>query len=57
MEFRKITNLLDSINNQSSKFRTKRQAELNDSAPGHTPKIAKFKNTMLKTSLCDYRNV
>ena len=57
MEFRKITNLLDSINNQSSKFTTKRQAELNDSAPGHTPKIAKFKNTMLKTSLCDYRNV
>ena len=56
MEYQKITNLLDNVSNQPSKFRTKNQVEINDSVRGaYSPnKQIKFKTTMLRSSLCDY---
>ena len=56
MEYQKITNLLDNVSNQPSKFRTKDWVEINDNARGaysHNKEI-RFKTTMLRSSLCDY---
>ena len=55
MEYQKITNLLDNVSNQPSKFRTKNYVEINDSVRGaYAPnKQIKFKTTMLRSSLCD----
>ena len=56
MEYQKMTNFLDNVSNQPSKFRTKNWAEINDSVRGlYSPnKQTKFKTTMLRSSLCDY---
>ena len=65
MEYQKITNLLDNVSNQPSKFKTKNWVEKNDSVRGayspfktinlklHWNKF-KFKTTLLRCSLCDY---
>ena len=52
-EYQKIINLL---NNLLSKFRTKNLVEINDNSHGtyNTNSRIKFKNIMLKSSLCDY---
>ena len=56
MEYQKIANLLDSASNKPSKFRTKNWVEINDeSRGGYTAgSDIKVKNTMLRSSLCDY---
>ena len=56
MEYQKITNLLDNVWNQPSKFRTKNCVEINDSVRGaYSPnKQIQFKTTMLRSSSCDY---
>ena len=56
MEYQKIANLIDDIRNQPSKFRTKNWVEINDESRGayNVSSQIKFKNTMLKSSLCDY---
>ena len=59
MEHQKMANLMDYASNQSSKFRTKNWAEINDES-GRTYNVnsqMKFKTTMLKSSLCDYSDV
>ena len=56
MEYKKITNLLDSTSNQPSKFRTKNWVEINDDIRGaysHNKQI-RFKTAMLRSSLCGY---
>ena len=56
MEYQKIINLVGNKSNQSSKFRTKNQVEINDESRGtyNTNSQIKFKDTMLIYSLCDY---
>ena len=56
MENQKIANLIDDTSNQASKFRTKNWVEINDESRGtyNANSQIKFKNTMLKSSLCDY---
>ena len=56
MEFQKITNFLDNVSNQPSRFRTKNWVEINDESRGrfNTNSQIKFKTTMLKSSLWDY---
>ena len=57
MEYQKITNLIDDdALNQPSKFRTRNWVEINDESRGayNVNSQIKFKNTMLKSSLCDY---
>ena len=56
MEYQKIINLLDNASNQPSKFRTKNWIEINDQSRGvyNVNSDIRFKNTMLKSSLCDY---
>ena len=56
MEYKKITNLLNNISNQSSKFKTKNWVEINDESRGayNTNSQINFKTTMLKSSLCHY---
>ena len=53
MEYQKIANLLDSIPNQLSKFRTKNWIEVNDQSRGvyNFNNDIKLKTTMLKSSL------
>ena len=57
MEYQKIANLLDGASNQPSKFKTKNWVEINDESRGiySVNSQMKFKTTMLKSSLCDYR--
>ena len=52
-------NLLDNSPIQLSKFRTKYQTEINDLSRGvyNVNSNIRFKTTMLKSSLCDYRDV
>ena len=59
MEYQIIINLLENMPNQPSKFRTKKMAEINDNAPETHNKNSqfKFKNSRLKSSLCDYNDV
>ena len=56
MEYQKITNLLDNVSNQPSKFKTKNWVEINDDIRGaYSPnKKIRFKTAMLRSSLCDY---
>ena len=57
MEYQKIINLLGNTPNQPSNFRTKSCIEANDSNGTYsTNRQIKFKNSMLKSSLCDYSN-
>ena len=58
MEYQKIINLSDNTPSQPSKFRTKNYVEINDNSRGmcNTSSHIKFKNLMLKSSLCDYRD-
>ena len=56
MEYQIIANLLDDSPNKTSKFKTKSWVEINDESGGiyNVGSQIKFKNTMLKSSLCDY---
>ena len=56
MEYQKIINLLGNASNQLSKFRTKNWIKINDQSRGmfDTNSDIRFKNTMLKYSLCNY---
>ena len=57
MEYQKIANLIDDNTlNQPSKFRTRNWIETNDESRGayNVNSQIKFKNTMLKSSLCDH---
>ena len=59
MEHQKIINFLDNTQSQPSKFRTKIWVEVNDQSD-RTYNIngqVKFKTSMLRSSLCDYRDV
>ena len=59
MEYQKIANLIDDdVSNQPSKFRTRNWVEINDESRGayNVNNQIKFKTTMLKSSLCDYRD-
>ena len=50
--------MLDDAPNEPSKFKTKNRVEINDQSRGtyNDNSQIKFKNTMLKSSLCDYIN-
>ena len=50
--------LSDNTSNQSIKFRTKNIVEINDDSRGvySTNSQIKFKNQMLRSSLCDFSN-
>ena len=56
MEYQKIINLLENRSNQPSKFRIKNWVEINDDAPRvyNNNSQIKFKNSMLKSTLCYY---
>ena len=58
MEYQKIANLLDNASNQPSKFKTKNWVEINNESRGtyNANSQIKFRTTMLKSSLCDYRD-
>ena len=59
MEFKKWINLLDSTPNQLSKFGTKNWDEINDDTRetyNNNNSQIKFKTTILKASLCNYRD-
>ena len=59
MEYKKIANLIDDYtSNQPSKFKTRNWIEINDESRGthNVNSQIKFKTTMLKSSLCDYRD-
>ena len=52
MEYQKIANLLESVTNQPSKFRTRNWVEINDESTGtYTSNDIKFKTTMLRSKL------
>ena len=56
-EYQKMMNLLDNTPNQPTKFITKNWIKINDDTCGTYSWIKhqiKFKNLMLKWSLCDY---
>ena len=59
MEYKKFINLLDNTPNEPSNFRTRNWVKINDDARGRyaTNSQIKFKTAMLKSSLCDYRDV
>ena len=48
--------LLSILSNQPSKFRTRNRIKINNESRGtyNTNSQVKFKNAMLKSSLCDY---
>ena len=55
MEYQKIANLLESISDNLSKFRTRNWIEINNESRGNYANgDIKFKNTMLRSNLCDY---
>ena len=56
MEYQKLSNLLNDVSNQPSKFRTRNWVEINDEERGtYSPnKQIKFKTSMLRSRLCDY---
>ena len=58
MEYQKTANLIDDASNQPSKFQTKNWVEINDESRGtyNVNSQIKFKTTVLKSSLCDYRD-
>ena len=55
MEYQKIANLLGTESNQLSKYRTRNWVEINDESRGtYISNDIRFKNTMLRSSLCVY---
>ena len=55
MEYQKIANLLNEASNKPSKFRRRNWDEINDESRGtYTDCDIQFKNTKLRSSLCDY---
>ena len=58
MEYQKIMNLLDNTPNQPPRFITKYWVEINDGSYGVyiTGSQIKFKTSMIRSSLCDYRD-
>ena len=58
MEYQKIANLLNDELNKPSKFRTRKDVEINDDRKNaQSPnKQIRFKTAMLRSSLCDYSN-
>ena len=51
MEYQKITNLLDNVSNQPSKFRARNWVEINDESRGtYTSNEIRFKTTMLRSN-------
>ena len=58
MEYQKTANLIDDASNQPSTFQTKNWVEINDESRGtyNVNSQIKFKTTVLKSSLCDYRD-
>ena len=58
MNIKKIINLLVNTLNQPTKFRTKNRVKINDVSRGtyNTYSQIKFKNLMLRSSLCGYSN-
>ena len=59
MEYQKVINLLDNTPNQLSKFKTENWVEIYDDESRRTfgPNVdIKFRNSMLKSNLCDYRD-
>ena len=58
MKYQKITNLYNNTPNQPTKLRTKSRVEINDESRGryNTNSQIKFKTSMLRLSLCDYRD-
>ena len=56
MKYQKITNLLNTEWNQTSKFRTRNWVDINDESRGEysSDKLIRFKTAMLRSSLCDY---
>ena len=58
MEYQQIINFLDNVSNQPSKFKTKSWFKINENERGPyiTNSQIKSKATMLKSSLCDYRD-
>ena len=58
MEYQKIANLLNDKSGHPSKFKTRNLVEINDEARGtYSPnKQLKFKTSMLRSSLCNYKD-
>ena len=62
MEYRKITNLLDTTPDEAPRFITKKWIEVHDQS-GNTEdrykksKQIRFKTSMLRSNLCDFSNV
>ena len=58
LEYQKIINFLDNTPNQLTKSRIKYQVEINDVEHGTyiTNSQIKFRTSMLRSSLCDYRD-
>ena len=55
MKYQEISNLLDNVLNQPSKFSTRNWVEKNNESRGtYTGNSIKFKTTMLRSNLCDY---
>ena len=56
IEYQKTINLLDNTPSQPTKFKTKNWVEINDDAcqTYNTDSQIKFKDSMLRSSLCDY---
>ena len=55
MEYQKIANLLESTSDNLSKFRARNWTEINDESRGdYANSDIRFKNTMLRSNLCDY---
>ena len=55
MEYRKISNLLESASDNLSKFKTRNWIEINDESRGNfANNDIRFKTTMLRCNLCDY---
>ena len=59
MEYQNIKNLLDNTSNQRSNYRTTNFVKTDDESVGtyNTNSHIKFKASLPKSSLCDYRNV
>ena len=58
IEYQKRTNLLDNTPNQPSKFKTKNWVEINNESRGscNEDNQIRFKTSMLRSGLCDYRD-
>ena len=58
MEHQKIINLLDSTQNEPSKFITRNWVETNDQSRGtyNASNQIKFKTSMIKSNLCNYND-